>query len=244
MSLTFRLILDPPRDAALNMAIDELLMESQSLSEPPPVLRFYSWSEPAYSAGYFQNVAEIVKRFRCVKKNISVVKRFTGGGLVFHGKDLTFSLSMKDSDHFFLGNVKDSYLKVNEALRSGLKPAFPDIDYADCRDIPSGRGDGGRVCFEAPSCYDLLLHGKKVVGASQRRKGGAILHQSSVFLNGDESILRRHILEGFMEKWKIDFFEKPLSAEELFAAQQKKERYASSEWAYLPGLNLERSFLS
>ena len=244
MSTTFRLILDPPRDAALNMAIDELLMETQSFPGAPPVLRFYSWSEPAYSIGYFQNVAGIVKRFKCAKENISVVKRLTGGGLVFHGTDLTFSLSMKDKAHFFTGNVKDSYLKVNEALRAGLKPLFPDIDYADCKSIPSGRGGKARVCFEEPSCCDLLVHSKKVVGASQRRKRGAILHQSSIFLSGDETVLCRHILKGFMEKWKIDFFEKPLSDEELLAAQQKTKRYASNDWAYLPDLNLERSFLS
>ena len=180
----FRLILDPPRSAALNMALDEFLMRSQGSSEAPPVLRFYSWAEPAYSAGYFQNVDEIVKRFQCEKKHIPVVRRLTGGGLVRHGDDITFSLSVKGDSPFFAGAVKDSYLKVNEALRRGMKPLYAQIDYADCKSIPSAKGEKERICFESPSCYDLLLGGKKIVGASQRRKDGAILHQSSIFLKG------------------------------------------------------------
>lgn len=233
MSLNMRLILDPARSATLNMSIDEVLMESQNLPDASPVLRFYAWSEPAYSVGYFQNVAEIVKRYACEKKNISVVRRITGGGLVIHGQDLTFSLAVKSNSPFFLGAAKDSYLKVNEALRVGLQPLHPNIDYADCKSIPSGRGIGNRVCFETPSCYDLLLDGKKIVGASQRRIKGAILHQSSIFLEGDRETLWNHILDGFKETWKIDFFKQPLSNKELFSAEQKeKKRYTSAQWIY------------
>ena len=225
------------------MAIDELLMESQALPGAFPVLRFYSWSEPAYSVGYFQNVEEIAKRFQCEKKNIPVVRRMTGGGLVFHGQDLTFSISVKNDSPFFKGEVKDSYLRVNEALRAGLQLLFPKIDYADCKSIPSTRGKENRICFEAPSCYDLLIQGKKVVGASQRRKNCAVLHQSSIFLDMPSDELRQGILNGFREKWGIDLFEKPLTEEEILSAEKKeKKRYASLEWAYLPAF--ERSFLS
>ena len=243
MLKSFRLILDPPRHAALNMAIDEVLMKSQNFPDTPPVLRFYSWLGPAYSVGYFQNVAEIVKRYSCEKKNISVVRRITGGGIVIHGQDLTFSLAVKSSSPFFSGAAKDSYLRVNEALRVGLKPLHPKIDYADCKSIPSGRGGGNRVCFETPSCYDLLLDGKKIVGASQRRKNGVILHQSSVFLEGDRRNLILKILEGFKETWKIIFLEKSLSDEELMSAKVKaNERCRAKEWAYFG--DLERSFFS
>ena len=43
-------IIDPePHDAALNMAIDEALLQTASL----PLLRVYRWSRPAVSVGYF-----------------------------------------------------------------------------------------------------------------------------------------------------------------------------------------------
>ena len=161
MKHTFRLILDPPRTATLNMAIDEMLLGSQAAPDTAPTLRFYTWAVPAYSVGYFQDVDEIFKRFQSAKTGAPVVRRVTGGGLVFHGQDVTFSITAKENSPFFSGEVKDSYLKVNEALRVGLKPVFQGIDYADCKTIPSGRGKGNRICFEAPSCYDLLLYGKK-----------------------------------------------------------------------------------
>ena len=188
-------------------------------------------------------MAEIIKRYPCEKRNISVVRRITGGGVVIHGQDLTFSLAVKSSNPFFSGVAKNSYLKVNEALRVGLKTLYPKIDYVDCKNIPSGRGGGDRVCFETPTCYDLLLDGKKIVGASQRRKKGAILHQSSVFLEGDRRNLILQILEGFKETWKIIFLEKSLSDEELMTAKEKaNERYRAKEWAYFG--DLERSFFS
>jgi len=235
----FRLILDPPRAATLNMAIDEMLMESQALPNTIPILRFYSWLSPACSIGYFQNIDKIAKRFQSIKTGIPIVRRITGGGLVLHGQDLTFSITVKGDNPFFLGPVKDSYLKVNEALRVGLKQLFFKIDYADCKNIPSGRSGKDTVCFETPSCYDLLLDGEKIVGASQRRKSGTILHQSSIFLDGDQKNLFRYIIEGFKENWKINYFEEPLSEEELLTAQQKeKERYTSEHWAYVPNNTL------
>ena len=58
-----RLILDGPRPAALNMAIDEFLAASQSSGTNAPVLRFYSWDRPSVSIGYFQKVENAVRKF-------------------------------------------------------------------------------------------------------------------------------------------------------------------------------------
>lgn len=217
------------------MGVDETLMEAQKTPEAWPTLRFYSWSSPAYSLGYFQDVGEVASRRRAAEKNIPVVRRITGGGMVFHGKDLTFSLTLKASSPFLPREVKDSYLRINEALRSGLTELLPEIDYASCKDVPSGRAGGDRVCFEAPSCYDLLLGRKKVVGSSQRRKDGVVLHQASLFFDLDKETMIDRIRRGFEKKWGISFREIPLSDEELLRAKQcAARRYASPEWAYQP----------
>jgi len=207
-------------------------MESQRQKGSTPVLRIYFWDAPAYTIGYFQNVEQTARRFHCQERGINVVRRLTGGGMVLHRDDLTFSLSLPNPNPFLAGDVKSSYLKINEALRAGLKGDCPDIDYADCRTVPSGRAKGDRVCFEAPSCYDLLLRGKKIVGASQRRKDGVVLHQSAVFADLPREILVQRIVEGFQEKWKVDFKKAPLTEEELSCAREKEaSRYGSSEWA-------------
>ena len=221
-----RLILDGSRPATSNMAIDEMLMKSA------PCLRVYAWDKPSISIGYFQNVEETAKRFRCEQKNIPVVRRLTGGGLVFHQNDLTFSLVVAENS-FLPRNVKDSYLKVTEALRIGLKDSYPGLDYAPCNDTSVRESQKERICFEKPSCYDLLWKGKKVMGASQRRLNGGILHQSTVFLEEGAKTLAEKIIRGFEQSWKISFEEKPLTDSELREAEKiEAERYASSSWAF------------
>ena len=237
MPASFRLILDPPRSATLNMALDEVLAHAQSDVDAIPCLRFYRWKQPAVTVGYFGDVEKTVKRFDAEKKELAVVRRLTGGGAVHHGKDLTFSLCSKLPSPYFPTDVKNSYLKINEAVRLGLKSRYPDIDYADCRTVPfiSSR-QKERVCFDMPSCYDLLSGGKKILGASQRRIGKIMLHQSTLFLDEDFMDLAQMIAQGFRELWKIEFEEISMTDGEMQSAGEvERARYGAREWAYLPG---------
>lgn len=217
------------------MAIDEALFESLTLDPAQrPILRFYTWEKPAVTAGVFQDVSELSRRLRSKEKSIEVIRRLTGGGMVLHGKDLTFSLILRLPNPWMAGDVKDSYLKINDALRTGLASHYPGLDFADCRTVPSGRADSGdRVCFEKPSCYDLLWSGKKVLGASQRRKDGALLHQSTIFLSGEPAELQKDILKGFEQKWSVGFEREELTQNESERGRAIEEkRYRSPEWAF------------
>ncbi|MBI4352665.1 MAG: lipoate--protein ligase family protein [Candidatus Omnitrophica bacterium] len=233
MGEKFRLIVDGARAAGLNMAIDEVLLESQKETASLSTLRIYFWEEPSYSIGYFQSVERVRRRLA----DRPIVRRITGGGIVLHGEDLTFSLVTKRSGFLASGDVKSSYLRINEALRHGFLPLYPGLDFVDCKTVPSGRAKGERICFEQPSCYDLAWRGRKVVGSSQRRVGFGLLHQSSIFLKGKKEELIECLLRGFREKRGVSFEEIPLSAEELDRAGEKeKERLALSEWAYAGGV--------
>lgn len=237
----FRLILDEPRRASLNMAIDEFFLEN--FKNQNPILRVYFWSEACYTIGYFQNLEIEKKKFNCEKKNMPIVRRITGGGLVRHGQDVTFSLVIPASSYFLPRDIKSSYLKINEALLSGFKEMYPKMDFADCRAVPSGRPGKDRVCFESPSCYDLMLSGKKVGGSSQRRKNGIVLHQSSLFLDEAKEVVGAKIIEGFSRKWGVQFHRKPLTRQELELAEKKEAtRYSQADWAF--PVCLAFSFLS
>lgn len=216
----FRLILDPPRSAAMNMAVDEFLMGSQERPESEPVLRFYSWERPSITIGYFQDAESIEKKWRCRERNIPLVRRPTGGGLVQHGNDLTFSLALKCPSVFLPGDVKSSYLNINGVLIEGLKEIFKPLDFADCKTLTRPRGQGELICFESPSCYDLMLDGKKVGGSSQRRRSGAMLHQAALFLSADREAMIQKIVGAFGRQWGIKFNEIPLRAEELELAEK------------------------
>ncbi len=232
----FRLIKDTASDARHNMAVDEALMLGQGASESIPTLRFYTWSENALSVGYFQSVQEFNRPSRDGSKPSSVVRRLTGGGVVRHGHDLTFSLTVTMPHPQIPSAVKESYLKINEAVRIGLKKIYPALDYADCRDVKSMRErQKDRVCFEKPDCHDLLLNGKKILGASQRRIGNKFLHQSSLALDQPYPILIDHLIEGFRQAWKVEFETSALTTEEMSAVSViERERYSDPEWSSEP----------
>src|ERR1051325_6961950 len=81
---------EPPHSAAMNMSIDHALLESTTI----PTIRFYHWRSPALSFGYFGKFSHVA--VYAAKRNL--VRRWTGGGIVLHGDDLTYSIIIPASD--------------------------------------------------------------------------------------------------------------------------------------------------
>src|SRR5437763_13903284 len=100
------------RSAALNMAIDEALLEIAT----EPTIRFYRWDRPAISFGYFGKFADVEN----YSSQHDLVRRWTGGGIVFHGEDLTYSLVIPTSDTAFAESSISIYEKVHRALCAAL----------------------------------------------------------------------------------------------------------------------------
>src|SRR4051794_16451877 len=96
-----------PRSAALNMAVDEALLASTAT----PTLRFYRWRGPSLSFGYFGRYTEVAAQ----SEEREVVRRWTGGGTVAHGDDLTYSLIVPRADPLFLQSPLKVYALVHEA---------------------------------------------------------------------------------------------------------------------------------
>ena len=90
----------------MNMAVDEVLLLQVA---DMPVLRLYDWDRPAVSIGYFQHFAAAPENGR------SVVRRPTGGGIVFHEHDLTFTLVIPKGHPITALSRTESYRLVNGA---------------------------------------------------------------------------------------------------------------------------------
>src|SRR5882672_6639797 len=104
MAETWYLLQCGPRAAAVNMALDEALLElAPRLNQP--ILRFYSWDESAASFGYFQKLAEISH----ATPLRPLVRRPTGGGLVPHDSDWTYSLIFPPSHPWYSLKAVQSY---------------------------------------------------------------------------------------------------------------------------------------
>ncbi|CAN5541524.1 hypothetical protein BH20VER3_BH20VER3_05310 [soil metagenome] len=161
---------DPvPGSAALNMAIDEALLEVAT----EPVLRFYRWARPALSFGYFGKFADVAGE----AKTREIVRRWTGGGIVPHGDDLTYSLVTPASAPASAQGPPAIYAALHEAMQSAF--------LAEGRDAQVAAQAAPRVsdvCFANPVRHDLLLEGRKIAGAAQRRTRAGFLHQGSIQL--------------------------------------------------------------
>ena len=162
------------------MALDEALLEQAH----QPGIRFYRWDLPALSFGYFGRFAE-VENYRTQR---DLVRRWTGGGVVFHGDDLTYSLIIPVSDPAFARSSTWIYTAVHSALRDALvacgEPAklaaVAGVDHSGTVVSDHGCSSAASECFANPVRSDVLLNGQKIAGAAQRRTRAGLLHQGSI----------------------------------------------------------------
>ena len=152
------------------MALDEALLES-SPDLGKPVLRFYGWTERAASFGYFQKYSE-VERMTLLRP---LVRRPTGGGLVPHDADWTYSLVFPPTDPWYALKAVESYRRVHEWIQAAFTKLGVATELAaGCRKALPGQ------CFVGHEKFDVLWQGQKIAGAAQRRTRNGLLIQGSV----------------------------------------------------------------
>src|SRR5208283_2290118 len=97
---------------AFNMALDEALLESAP-QRARPVLRFYSWTLPAATFGYSQKYSQAA----AMTPLRPLVRRPTGGGLVPHDADWTYSLIFPAQHYWHCLKAVESYRRAHEWIR-------------------------------------------------------------------------------------------------------------------------------
>jgi lipoyl(octanoyl) transferase len=163
----------------MNMAIDEALLEYSAIS----CIRFYRWYSPALSFGYFGKFADVAP----YERERDLVRRWTGGGIVFHGDDLTYSIVIPANDAAFSESLMSIYEKVHRALRDALGGSRKRAIVSAGVDPGSGSitrqattSAAGYNCFANPVRADLMIDGRKIAGAAQRRTRRGLLQQGSI----------------------------------------------------------------
>jgi len=194
---------------AENMAVDEaLLMTMAKTLDPQPVIRFYGWSPATLSLGYAQSYHKEVDEEACLGEGIDVIRRPTGGRAVLHQYELTYSVIAPEHDPHVAGTVTESYLKISQALLKGLKALGVPAEMVACGGLNEASSS---ACFDAPSWYELVVEGRKLVGSAQVRKEGMLLQHGSILLHFDADLLfrllkfpneeiRQRLLKGFKTK--------------------------------------------
>ena len=180
MSDAWRLLVDSAAGGAWNMAVDEVLLDGVAAGATPPTLRFYQWRPACLSLGYFQPF-DVVDLEGCRALGVEVVRRPTGGRAILHDRELTYSVALPAALLGHDGGVLASYYRLSLALHDGLRQLGVPATLAPASGPPSTATDGP-VCFDRPSAHEILLHGRKLVGSAQVRRGGALLQHGSILI--------------------------------------------------------------
>jgi lipoate---protein ligase len=151
-----------PYAGAMNMGIDEAVMGSVSRGESPPTLRLYTWSPPCVTVGYFQSLEAEVDLAACRAAGVDAVRRLTGGGAVFHHKEITYSVILPLGHELACEDVLESYRRICSGLIAGL--AYLGVE----------------ASFEPIN--DIGFKGKKLSGNAQTRRESVLLQHGTILL--------------------------------------------------------------
>lgn len=208
---------DGANSAEENMARDhEVLRVVREALPQTPQIRFYSWNSPAITVGYSQKPKEWVNLIRCHELGIDVAQRPTGGGVVFHQRDLTWSIT-GSQEALGVTSIQECYQKIHQAAAAGLKRHFGlPVYLASCKDV-----EPPSFCFAVPVGYDIMARGRKLVGGAIRWTKRGVLYQGTLPLTRDFSLLKEVILS-HRRSWLNILTRSSISLSEL----------EEKEWAY------------
>lgn len=216
-----RLWVDPVRRSGPEaMAVDEWLLATATM----PVLRVYGWAGEWASIGYFGEIARASAAF----PGVNLVRRWTGGGIVDHRADWTYTVVAPHGEPLAGWRGAESYRRLHEELAQTLA--------AEGIAVRSSAGDeatGAALCFENPVGHDLLgVAGAKIAGAGQRRSRQGLVHQGSVAAKcGDDagSWARAEDFASRISKSWESFSFQPESSD---LSRRVGARYALDEWTH------------
>ena len=196
-----RLIVDSPASGAWNMAVDEALL-ADAADNGVATLRFYGWSEPTLSLGYFQSYED--RYSHPASRQCAVVRRQTGGGAILHDRELTYSLALPPG-HRLASRSEQLYTAVHQAFIAALLPfiatnSAPSTLRRRGQDSKLRPDEEPFLCFQRRACGDVVAvpspglfaaalqvnrsdQGEvKILGSAQRRHRGVILQHGSLLL--------------------------------------------------------------
>jgi len=189
---SWHLIKTPGLSGHENMQFDLKLFNDFEKGLVPSTFRVYSWKPKCISLGYSQKMERLLDAEVVRLLGWDVVRRPTGGGVVFHNEaEVTYSLVTAIDDPVLPKGLVSSYKRISEAVALGLKKVGVVAVISNRKLEMRNRA---QLCFAYPAEYEIMVGGKKIVGSAQKRGKRTLLQQGSIFVRnmgpGDYSILK------------------------------------------------------
>lgn len=192
MTEQWRFIVTEGMSPAMNMAVDEAILQLHSEGKTPPTVRFYTWNPATLSIGYFQKATKEIDLALVQEKGIGFVRRATGGRAVLHDQELTYSVVVSEEHPKMPSSVTEAYKVISMGLLHGFQNlglAAEMVSLASEEEKEKYSSPGSSACFDSPSWHELVVEGKKVAGSAQTRQKGVILQHGSILLDMDVELL-------------------------------------------------------
>lgn len=255
MTTPARLLIDPPASGAWNMAVDEALLETAVANPHAPLtLRWYRWSEPTLSLGYFQSANDIPGELA----QLPVVRRLTGGGAIVHHHELTYALTLPATRHpkslqELVTQIHDGWKSILLRTSKITSQLFAEREAALAGRSTSPGNDRPHepfLCFERRAANDLVVGADKVLGSAQRSRRGALLQHGSLITAPSDYApgllglgnhvsasaideLRDQLTDVLASLWGVTFVKSSLTEQERQAAQKlANEKFGQPIWTY------------
>ncbi|HBM15584.1 MAG TPA: hypothetical protein DD381_04455 [Lentisphaeria bacterium] len=220
---------DDKHSPAFNMALDEeLLNESVRLNSC--ILRFYEWEAKAMSIGYIQNFSQTCK------EGYELIRRPTGGGVVFHDIDFTYTVIIPSGHRIEKMSREESYYIIHKIIIKALDSIGLAAQLVSGSTVAKDKMS--MQCFTAPVKFDISSRNgdgnSKIAGAAQRRTKLGILHQGSIVLENIENIkasIKNNIIKAFETELNVRFEKfKPEHDFLLRAEELADNKYSKNSW--------------
>ncbi len=217
----------PAMDVFGQMAADEAV----ALTAPRDfTVRFFDWSGGGVTFGYAQTVSEVEKTLP-PGTGTNYTRRPTGGGVVPHFSDLTFSCVFPDGGILRPGEL---YRRLHGAINAGLAlRGFGVALYSGAADYAPVGADGASRCFEKPVEQDIMSGGSKILGGAIRRFGETVLYQGSLQLADARpraKELELIILRALAAEWDLKWSHNSADERIMGEIARLREKYISADW--------------
>jgi len=220
----------PDFDVYEQMAADETLC---NFCQAGYILRFFSWKAPGITYGYSQRRKQVETAARAAGKDIpDMTRRPTGGGIVFHEDDVTFSFIFPSPELLF--EPHKTYEKLHNAINRKYRECGENFSLMSKKTESYAVNSPAMACFSKPVTLDILYNDRKVLGGALRKFGKRMLYQGSFQCSGARrriSFHRRVITEALADQFGLEWQTRQFSKDMLdLTFKLAREKYRTEEW--------------
>ena len=154
----------------MNLAVEEAIPRTVGEGKSPSTVRFWRNSNTVV-IGCFQSAKLEVNIEACKQTGTKIVRRFTGGGAVYHDSgNLNYAISLRKGSKIVPDeSLQTVFQRLSEGAVWGLRNLGVDAQFQPINDIQ--------------------VDGKKISGAAGSIRWNTIFHHGCILVNSDLSIL-------------------------------------------------------